>query len=185
MSFKIDQRGSKDQRILYQYLSDIYPSLEIVYEYPLHELGQRIDIYIPGLALALEYNGIQHYKYVEFFHKNIENYKYNLELDKKKREYLQLHGIKLIEIPYDNMVKDKEELFKIINNTPYPDFPYKPLPESSEKQDSFKEIIKEKRKEEYQVRKNTYQEDPQIRKDRLEKEKQFRQERYKKMKENK
>lgn len=56
MSYKVDQRGSKDQRILYDYLSELYPSLQIVYEYPLHELGQRIDIYIPNLALAIEYN---------------------------------------------------------------------------------------------------------------------------------
>lgn len=56
MSYKVDQRGSKDQRILYDYLTELYPNLQVVYEYPLYELGQRIDLYIPNLALAIEYN---------------------------------------------------------------------------------------------------------------------------------
>ena len=52
MSYKIDGRGSKDQKILYQMLHDIYPQYEIVYEFPLYELGQRIDIYIPNLRYS-------------------------------------------------------------------------------------------------------------------------------------
>ena len=36
-------------------LHELYPQYEIVYEFPLVELGQRIDIYIPQLGIALEY----------------------------------------------------------------------------------------------------------------------------------
>lgn len=185
MSYKIDNRGSKDQKILYQFLSELYPSFDIIYEYPLYELNQRIDIYIPNLALALEYNGRQHYDFIEHFHKNIEGFKDAQKMDQRKREYLLLHGIKLIEIPYNQMVSDKEELVKLINDQPYPDFPYKPLPEYSEKQLSFKENMKEHRKEIYKKSKSFYAEDPEVKKERLEKERQFRKERYKKMKENK
>lgn len=106
-------------------------------------------------------------------------------MDQRKREYLLLHGVKLVEIPYNKMVADKEELEKIINDQPYPDFPYKPLPEDSEKQVSFKESMKEQRQEDYKKNKSFYVEDPQVKKERLEKERQFRKERYKKMKENK
>lgn len=185
MVYKVDERGSKDQRILYQYFHDLYPSREIIYEYPLYELNQRIDIYIPSLALALEYNGRQHYDFIEHFHKDFETFKYHMELDRKKREYLLLHGIKLIEIPYNAMVKDKEELLEIITNTPYPDFPYDPLPEESASQKSFKENQREQRKSEYRAKKEKYVEDPAAKKARLEKERQFRKERYEKMKENK
>lgn len=56
MSYKVDGRGSKDQKIIYQYLHDLYKEHNIIYEYPLYELNQRIDIYIPNLALAVEYS---------------------------------------------------------------------------------------------------------------------------------
>lgn len=54
MSYKVDQRGSKNQRILYDWLIELYPSLEIIYEQPLYDLGQRIDLYIPSLGIAIE-----------------------------------------------------------------------------------------------------------------------------------
>ena len=185
MSYKIDQRGSKDQQTIYNYLSEIYPSFDIIYEYALYEVNQRIDIYIPNLALAIEYHGRQHYDFIEHFHKTIEGFKEAQKMDQKKREYLLLHGVKLVEIPYNKMVANKEELEKIINEQPYPDFPYNPLPETSEKQVSFKESMREQRKEEYNKTKSFYQEDPEVKKARLEKERQFRKERYKKMKEKK
>lgn len=83
------------------------------------------------------------------------------------------------------MVTSKEDLLKRIQDTEYPEFPFTPLPEESEKQESFKESLKQKRKESYQNKKGNFKEDPIKRKERLKKEKQFRKERYEKMKENK
>lgn len=185
MGYKIDDRGSKDQKILYQYLHEIYKGYEIVYEYPLYELNQRIDIYIPSLALAFEYHGRQHFDFIEHFHKNIEGYKDSLKMDQKKREYLLLHGIKLVEIPYNNMVKNTEELVNLISSIPYPDFPFKEIPVESEKEVSFKLKEKKKRQDKYKESKSFFVEDIDKKKERLEKEKQFRRERYRKMKENK
>ena len=74
MSYKVDQRGSKNQRILYDWLIELYPSLEIIYEQPLYDLGQRIDLYIPSLGIAVEYQGEQHHKLVSHFHKSIEDF---------------------------------------------------------------------------------------------------------------
>lgn len=185
MSYKVDSRGSKDQRLLYQYLHEIYKSHDIIYEYPLYEVNQRIDIYIPSLALAFEYNGRQHYDFIEHFHKNEEGFKDSLRMDQQKREYLLLHGIKLIEIAYNEMVKNKEELLELITSTSYPDFPFKPLPEQSDSQVYYKEKEKTKRQEKYQNSKSFFKEDPEKKKERLEKERQHRKERYRKMKENK
>lgn len=185
MSYKVDQRGSHDQRLLYEMLHELYPTFDIIYEYQLYDLGQRIDIYIPSLAIAFEYMGIQHTKFTPFFHKTVQDFIDQQELDRKKREYLLLHGIKQIDIQYDGMVKSIKELSDIINNTPYPDFEFKPLPEESETKSSFINKEREKRKESYKKRKETYKEDPILKKERLEKERQFRKERYKKMKENK
>lgn len=54
MSYRIDDRGSKDQRILYDFLYELYPGQDVIYEYMLYELNQRIDLYIPHLAIAIE-----------------------------------------------------------------------------------------------------------------------------------
>lgn len=50
-------------------------------------------------------------------------------LDNKKQEYLYEKGIKIIYIPYNEMVNSKEELQTLIEKTPYPDFEYTLLEE--------------------------------------------------------
>jgi hypothetical protein len=61
----------------------------------------ELDCFNPELRLAVEYNGVQHYKYVPYFHRSKEafhNQKYRDEIKKYKcRE----NGIDLIEVPYD------------------------------------------------------------------------------------
>ena len=60
----------------------------------------EFDCYNEELKLAVEYNGAQHYNYIQFFHKNKEafyNQKYRDELKRIKCKEL---GITLIEIPY-------------------------------------------------------------------------------------
>lgn len=118
--YKVDERGSSDQRLLYQYLSELYPTQKIIYEFPLHEIHQRIDIYIPYLGIAIEYNGRQHYEYVEHFHKDLSGFHSSKLLDSKKYNFLVEKGIKLVYIPFDQMVDNKEELLALIENTPYP-----------------------------------------------------------------
>lgn len=50
----VDGRGSKDQRLLFDMLKELYPKLDIVYEFPLYDLNQRLDLFIPVLGLAIE-----------------------------------------------------------------------------------------------------------------------------------
>lgn len=68
----------------------------------LNDEGNRleIDIYNEQLNLAVEYNGIQHYKYVEYFHKNIENFEKLVKNDKLKEKIIKEKGINFIVIPY-------------------------------------------------------------------------------------
>jgi len=125
----MDERGSKDQKIIYQYLKELYPAYEIIYEFQLYEIKQRIDIFIPYLGIAVEYNGRQHYEYVEHFHRDMNGFNLSKFLDNKKQEYLYEKGIKIIYIPYNEMVNSKEELQTLIEKTPYPDFEYTLLEE--------------------------------------------------------
>lgn len=51
---KLDERGSKVQHELYNLLVEAYPQYNVVYEYPIGDLGQRIDLFIPALGIAIE-----------------------------------------------------------------------------------------------------------------------------------
>lgn len=61
----------------------------------------ELDCYNAELALAIEYNGRQHYEYTPFFHKNKEAFYNQKYRDDMKRRMCQQAGITLIEVPYN------------------------------------------------------------------------------------
>jgi hypothetical protein len=60
----------------------------------------ELDCYNEGLKLALEYNGIQHYKFVPYFHSNKETFYNQKYRDEIKRMKCKEQGVTLIEVPY-------------------------------------------------------------------------------------
>lgn len=60
----------------------------------------ELDCYNPELKLAVEYNGIQHYKYSPYFHKNYEAFKNGQYRDYMKKQMCKENGIILIDVPY-------------------------------------------------------------------------------------
>lgn len=60
----------------------------------------ELDCYNPELRLAVEYNGIQHYKYTPFFHRNKEAFLNQKYRDDMKRRICRDQGVTLIEVPY-------------------------------------------------------------------------------------
>jgi hypothetical protein len=63
----------------------------------------------------IEYNGLQHYEFVDFFHEgNIENFKNQLRRDEKVRNYCSKNNIRLIEIPYT--YNTRESIFEFLDN---------------------------------------------------------------------
>jgi hypothetical protein len=60
----------------------------------------ELDCYNSDLQLACEYNGIQHYQYTPFFHRNKEAFLNQKYRDHIKRDLCQKNGIYLIEVPY-------------------------------------------------------------------------------------
>ena len=60
----------------------------------------ELDCYNHELRLAVEYNGIQHYKYTPFFHKNKEHFLNQKYRDDMKRRLCRENNIRLIEVPY-------------------------------------------------------------------------------------
>lgn len=60
----------------------------------------ELDGYSRQLNIAFEYQGKQHYEFIEFFHRNKHALESQIQRDKAKREACKKADIKLIEIPY-------------------------------------------------------------------------------------
>lgn len=66
---------------------------------------QHLDFYLPDYNVAIECQGIQHYKPIKYFGGE-EKFKLTKHLDKEKRKKLEKHNIKLVYINY-NFNSDK------------------------------------------------------------------------------
>lgn len=77
----------------------------------------RFDYYLPKYNLCVEFNGAQHYEYVEYFHKDESQLNEQRLKDYIKSEYCQAHSIHLIELPC-SLTSDeiRAELVQFINN---------------------------------------------------------------------
>ncbi len=66
----------KTQKLVYDIVTNLLPSYKIEYNQFYSFLdGLQLDVYVPNLYLAFEYDGRQHYEHVEFFHKTEEEFK--------------------------------------------------------------------------------------------------------------
>jgi hypothetical protein len=73
----------------------------------------ELDCYNKNLKLAVEYNGVQHYKYTPFFHKNEEAFQNQKYRDELKRRMCKDNVVTLIEVPYTVKTEDiKKYLLK-------------------------------------------------------------------------
>jgi len=73
------------------------------------------DFYLPDYNLLIEYNGIQHYKWIKYFQKTIHSFHKQKHHDWLKRKYAKSNNIKLLTIPYwdfDNLTEILENELK-------------------------------------------------------------------------
>ena len=111
-----DERISKFQRQIYDWLRELYPSFSIELEKHIPKTNQRIDIYVENLTLAVECDGIQHFKPVGFYVKTIEQWDKMIESDKIKNKVLEEAGVTVLRIPYNHKLKSSEDLKTLINS---------------------------------------------------------------------
>jgi len=71
------------------------------------------DFYLPEYNLLIEYQGLQHEKYVKGFHKNKKAFEIQVEHDKRKKEYTLSYGYNFLEIWY----YDFNNIETILQNT--------------------------------------------------------------------
>lgn len=102
----------KHELSLFHIVRAAYP--DTLYQYRPDWLGhQSLDLYIPSLNTAIEYQGVQHYSPVDFFGGQ-EALDHRKELDRKKKELCLEKGVRLIEWPY-SMEPTEENLRSILN----------------------------------------------------------------------
>ena len=72
----------------------------------------ELDCYNEELQIAVEYNGVQHYKYTPYFHKNNEAFFNQKYRDDMKRRMCKEQNIILIEVPYTVKLENIERFIK-------------------------------------------------------------------------
>jgi len=89
----------KHELSLFHEVRKAYP--DVLYQYRPDWLGrQSLDLYVPSIKTAIEYQGIQHYHPVDFFGGE-EALAQRRELDETKRRLCEENGVRLIEWTYE------------------------------------------------------------------------------------
>jgi hypothetical protein len=107
----VKKAPSKGAQAVKDFLKE-YCSGSIWYEeYRLPGMLLRVDFLSPNKKVAIEFNGIQHEKFVKFFYTHRVNYQMSFKRDLKKEEFLTKNGYTFIEI-YERDLPLTREFFK-------------------------------------------------------------------------
>ena len=102
---------SKFQKKITELIKEIYPTYEILTEYPIGFNKLKLDIFIPRIGMAVEADGPQHGKFNKFFHLDINGFKRQKQNDNDKEIWCIKNNIKLIRVKKE---VSKEELMNLI-----------------------------------------------------------------------
>lgn len=103
---------SKGSEELLKVVQEIFPHQRVELEHNVATHGGLfLDIYLPGLKVAFEYDGSQHFEYNEHFHGSRENFIKARKRDLEKDDLCEQQGITLIRVAY-NEEMSKELLLK-------------------------------------------------------------------------
>jgi hypothetical protein len=77
----------------------------------------KLNIYSDNLKIAIEYNGLEHYEFIHWFHKNEKDFNKQKKKDLSKKKLCVENGIKLINVHYslDNYEIIKEYIIQELN----------------------------------------------------------------------
>lgn len=89
---------AKDVEVILDQLNILYEK-EKTFDGLKYKGKLRFDYYLPLYNLCIEFNGAQHYEYVEYFHKDEDDFNEQKLKDYLKSEYCRAHAIHLIELP--------------------------------------------------------------------------------------
>ncbi len=105
---------SKGSEKLLEIVRELYPNQRIELEHNVASKGALfLDIYLPRLKIAFEFDGIQHFEYNEHFHGNKENFLKARRRDNEKDEQCEQQGITLIRVAYNEQMSKELVLGKL------------------------------------------------------------------------
>jgi hypothetical protein len=89
------------------FLHTLYPLERILEEVYLPGSGDlTVDFFIPTRKLFVEAHGVQHYKFVPFFHETQLGFIQACKRDKDKRHWAELNNLTYVELPYNESTAD-------------------------------------------------------------------------------
>jgi len=98
----------------------VLPGVEVVAHGQPPWLGrQHLDIWIPSMAVALEYHGIQHFQPVEFFGGE-DGFQRVQKRDQRKRALCRSANVRLVEVIYDQGLDDAQLVALLRGEGPSP-----------------------------------------------------------------
>jgi hypothetical protein len=103
---------SRGEEQLVLILKDLFNLYEILQEFHIGD-RQRLDIFIPELNLAFEFDGEQHFKKIAYFHMTDNDLSHIQYLDELKDKKCLEYGISLIRIRFDEELNSNLVLSKI------------------------------------------------------------------------
>jgi hypothetical protein len=109
----------KSEQKAYAIVRSHYEDAKFQYQ-PDFLFGQRIDIFIPSLNIAIEYQGKQHYSPVDFFGGQ-DGQRRNAARDMRKLRRCRAHGIEIIYWDYDKPLDDEYFVNEIMAKFPKKD----------------------------------------------------------------
>lgn len=114
---------SSGSKVLEKILVDIFSKENVVCEYsekwlinPQTKKRMYVDFFIKSINTAIEFDGKQHYEFIEFIHRNYKNFFWQVYRDRVKEKILLKHGIKTIRFKYDENLSNeyvRNKLFSI------------------------------------------------------------------------
>ena len=75
-----------------------------------------VDFFLPNENLIIEFNGLQHYKMIPYFHKDEHRFMKQIQRDDDLRQWCKDNNIALLEIRYNQIDNIEELLIKYINS---------------------------------------------------------------------
>jgi hypothetical protein len=103
---EIQKKQSIGEQLCMTIIKELYPNNKFIkmrpdwLKNPNTGWNMELNIYCDELKIAIEYNGKQHYEYVEYFHRNEINFNKQRERDVLKNELCEKNDIKLITVPH-------------------------------------------------------------------------------------
>lgn len=102
---------SKFQKKIKNFLKEYWENHVVFEEFPVVGTRLTLDFYNANKKIAVEAQGEQHVKFIDFFHGSYRNnYLEQLKRDQQKFDFCEMNNIKLVEVYYNDTVGRK--LFK-------------------------------------------------------------------------